>query len=188
MATPLNYAPPPPWHERRRWRRTVIAFLFLGATTLACVWAWRLSEQIRYVHAWRGQFGNALSATQPLVAHASSSWSFPPSIYAHIARSHDGSPRFLEVRADTSIAEDSIKLYACVSTVPTWEIGSRSTVLGEWALTVDADHLNAGQPDPSDGSHFTIRYESNGQSGLIDGWLMPDDTVKLEPRGGPLRY
>jgi hypothetical protein len=42
--------------------------------------------------------------------------------------------------------------------------------------------LFAGQPDPADESHFTIRYELDGKPNIIDGWLMPDDTVKLEPR------
>jgi hypothetical protein len=41
----------------------------------------------------------------------------------------------------------------------------------------------AGQPDPADGRHFTIRYDLDGKSNTIDGWLMPDDTVQLQPRG-----
>jgi hypothetical protein len=40
----------------------------------------------------------------------------------------------------------------------------------------------AGQPDPTDESHFTIPYELNGKSNIIDGWLMSDDSVKLQPR------
>jgi hypothetical protein len=31
--------------------------------------------------------------------------------------------------------------------------------------------INAGQPDPADASHFTIRYERDGASGTVDGWL-----------------
>lgn len=41
----------------------------------------------------------------------------------------------------------------------------------------------AGQPDQSDATHFTIDYELNGQRSTIDGWLMNDGEVKLEPRG-----
>jgi hypothetical protein len=40
----------------------------------------------------------------------------------------------------------------------------------------------AGQPDPTDSRHFTIRYELDSKSNTIDGWLMPDDTVELQPR------
>jgi hypothetical protein len=32
--------------------------------------------------------------------------------------------------------------------------------------------LYAGQPDPDDASHFTIRYSAGRRSGIIDGWLI----------------
>lgn len=41
---------------------------------------------------------------------------------------------------------------------------------------------HAGQPDPSDPSHFTITCESDGSPSTVDGWLEDDDTVKLELR------
>jgi hypothetical protein len=47
--------------------------------------------------------------------------------------------------------------------------------------------LYAGQPDDDDPSHFTIRYEVEHQSGMIDGWLQADDTVKLQVRDGPAK-
>jgi len=40
----------------------------------------------------------------------------------------------------------------------------------------------AGQPDPTDDSHFTIRFELNGKPGIVDGWLKDDDTVAIETR------
>ena len=46
--------------------------------------------------------------------------------------------------------------------------------------------LLAGQPDPSDASHFTIDYQTPAGKGTIDGWLQPDDTVKFEAHDGPL--
>lgn len=42
----------------------------------------------------------------------------------------------------------------------------------------------AGQADPQDASHFTIRYELDGIAGTIDGWLRADGSVALEPRAG----
>jgi hypothetical protein len=39
-----------------------------------------------------------------------------------------------------------------------------------------------GQPDPQDDSHFTIALAPGSFSGTLDGWLMPDDTVKLAIR------
>jgi hypothetical protein len=44
--------------------------------------------------------------------------------------------------------------------------------------------LFAGQADPKDASHFTITYELDDQPGIIDGWLLNDETVALEPRRG----
>ena len=46
--------------------------------------------------------------------------------------------------------------------------------------------LYAGQPDPVDGSHFTIPYSLGGKPGTIDGRLRRDGTVKLTIRDGPL--
>ena len=45
----------------------------------------------------------------------------------------------------------------------------------------------AGQPDPNDPTHFTIRYQIDGRDGVIDGWLK-DDALKLEPREGTWKY
>jgi len=58
------------------------------------------------------------------------------------------------------------------------------TKAGASSFPVIVDRLYAGQLDPIDESHFTIRYELDGKSGVIDGWLMPDDSVKLQNRGG----
>ena len=58
------------------------------------------------------------------------------------------------------------------------------TVQGLDALQLDssATHLRwfAGQPDPEDASHFTIRYELDGRPGLVDGWLRDEGGVSLE--------
>jgi hypothetical protein len=58
-------------------------------------------------------------------------------------------------------------------------------------LPVDAagkpPRLYAGQPDPNDESHFTIRYEfeAEGRGGVIHGWLRDDDTIDFEINEGP---
>ena len=45
--------------------------------------------------------------------------------------------------------------------------------------------LYAGQADPADKSHFTIRYDINGAEGIIDGWLRdgppPDVARQVSP-------
>jgi len=44
----------------------------------------------------------------------------------------------------------------------------------------------AGQIDPVDAGHFVIRYDLDGGSGVIDGWLnAAGDDVKIKIRSGP---
>ena len=45
----------------------------------------------------------------------------------------------------------------------------------------------AGQPDPDDASHFTIRYQADGREGVIDGW-MQDDGLHLRAREGQYSF
>jgi hypothetical protein len=47
--------------------------------------------------------------------------------------------------------------------------------------------IYAGQADEADPSHLVIRYELDGASGTIDGWLRDDDRVILELRHGSLQ-
>lgn len=46
---------------------------------------------------------------------------------------------------------------------------------------VGSARVFAGQPDPHNPCHFTIRFDGT-KSGVIDGWLKDDDTVLLELR------
>jgi hypothetical protein len=46
-------------------------------------------------------------------------------------------------------------------------------------------HIYAGQIDPKDASHFTIRYQAWGQEDVMDGYLINNDTVTLKPRNAP---
>ncbi len=43
----------------------------------------------------------------------------------------------------------------------------------------------AGQPDPNDPAHFTIRYQMWGQEDVLDGQLLDNDQVTLTPRHLP---
>lgn len=53
---------------------------------------------------------------------------------------------------------------------------------------LDGGHLRlfAGQPDPADPTHFTIRYDFDGRPGTIHGHLKPTGTVDLHPDHGTL--
>jgi hypothetical protein len=51
--------------------------------------------------------------------------------------------------------------------------------LGFPCAPTESLRLHFGQPDALDASHFTIPYDAGNRTGKIDGWLQPDDTVKL---------
>jgi len=58
---------------------------------------------------------------------------------------------------------------------------------GKLTFHLAGDHVLrvfAGQPDPADPSHFTIRYHLNGREAFIDGWLDPGQKVRLVDRAG----
>jgi hypothetical protein len=54
-----------------------------------------------------------------------------------------------------------------------------------WAANPPQLRIYAGQPDPNDASHFTIRYQAWGQTDVMDGYLVNNDTVTLKPRNPP---
>jgi hypothetical protein len=43
----------------------------------------------------------------------------------------------------------------------------------------------AGQPDPNNPAHFTIRYQMLGQDDVLDGNLKDDDSITFMPRNPP---
>jgi len=54
--------------------------------------------------------------------------------------------------------------------------------LGNPPLDCRFTRIFAGQSDTSNQSHFNIRFESEGNPGIIDGYLHNDDSVTLEVR------
>ncbi len=71
-------------------------------------------------------------------------------------------------------------------------IGSRTTAQSHDRSTFTTEvqgalTIYAGQADPNDNSHLTLKYILNGAEGTIDGWLRSDDTVRLTVRNGPLQ-
>jgi hypothetical protein len=58
---------------------------------------------------------------------------------------------------------------------------SRST----WPRQAPNVRIFAGQPDPADPSHFTIRYQMWGQEDIIDGTIDDREMVSFRPRNPP---
>jgi hypothetical protein len=59
-------------------------------------------------------------------------------------------------------------------------------VISGWPKHPPKMRMYAGQIDPNDASHFTIRYEIWGQSDVLDGYLDDKDQVTLKPRQLPV--
>jgi hypothetical protein len=58
-------------------------------------------------------------------------------------------------------------------------------VISGWPKHPPNMRIYAGQIDPNDPSHFTIRYEMWGQTDVLDGYLDDNDRVTLKPRQLP---
>jgi len=43
-----------------------------------------------------------------------------------------------------------------------------------------AQAVYSAEMDPSDGAHFWFRYQINRDTYRVDGWLQPDDSIRLE--------
>ena len=53
---------------------------------------------------------------------------------------------------------------------------------GDYTTSSPDTRFYAGQADPSDSSHFTIRYECKGATDTIDGYLDDEGLISLQPR------
>jgi hypothetical protein len=58
-------------------------------------------------------------------------------------------------------------------------------ILVDWPRKPPLVRIFAGQPDPNDPAHFTIRYRIWGQEDVLDGRLLDDDRVTLTFRKEP---
>ena len=112
-------------------------------------------------------------------------------VFLHRLRAAGQSWRLLSVALQRSVAFDpdngqSMWLEPVVQIPATLSLGSRLETLSEYgraALKIPTTapfRLYAGQPDPNDESHFTICYEHSGMKDAIDGFILSNDSVKLE--------
>ena len=63
--------------------------------------------------------------------------------------------------------------------------GAEADVLVMFPTTPPQVRIYAGQVDPADASHFTIRYEMWGQTDVLDGRLDNNDWITLRQRNQP---
>lgn len=184
----LEYAPAARSNRGRIWfKRVTLTIFFTAASAFAVVvvkqgashWSQYRRQQAEASYqmprehvAWTRQKGNQGGI-----------------VFQHRRVRPDGTPRIVQVQVNNEgLHRLTAFQYRSKPLRSIWGIRSDLVVhygwLSGWSVV---DTLFAGQPDAQDESHFTMSYECDRQRGTIDGWLMNDDTVKLEVRDGPLR-
>ena len=114
--------------------------------------------------------------------------------YLHACRLPDGEQRLgvlgIQVFQRGPDGGRVLELYGTGKTPASWQPGS--TVQGSAGRKASIPllprhrfRLYAGQPNPQDGSRFTMRYELDGRGGTIEGRLAPDGTIDCTVIDGP---
>ena len=206
----IDYAPAPPRYRRKAVRRAVGVPLL--ATALALLgWkagppAWR---HARLLYWQRRAMNYALPPDRVVYDEATGVISFakpwehfcqvfsPPgrlaaaTLFLHERRNSKGHSRLVAVEGSNgpSVAANPMHFMMSVCVIgPGGAFTQPIAAADDFHLinlrSTFSDHVRryAGQPDPADPSHFTMRCQVNDRSIIIDGWLQDDDTVKLERR------
>jgi hypothetical protein len=203
VSAALEYAPHSPQQKRhdalRRWARRL---LWCALATVTVAVAWRMSKRGYYLYrqhelmTYSAPLGPLeVDATQndptrwPAAARELLGKGTNGPVFIHGCRTVDGIERLvvveeLYVDQDTSASRVlQATPYITASALPGTFLWPRLSTV----LTHPAMRILSASPDSSDRSHFTITYELNGASGTIDGWLLGEGSVSLEPRDGPLK-
>lgn len=114
-------------------------------------------------------------------------------LFLHGRSAPGAEPRLVAI--DTQWVCSSAVLQVSATVFRPGGIVSRPQLLSESSIVLQTTmptpgyiRVYAGQPDPDDASHLTIRYVCNGQRHVIDGWLDRFDHVTLTDsvRGGSI--
>ena len=195
----------PPLQQRRFYRRLVRAAIFLSVVaTIYFVGpsAWRWGE---YLY-WQERCLNYIAPPTLAVYDSSSGHEvFSPcvpeaqfsrnggvgdgsscGIFVHAMHRPDGTKCLVELNLDSPVFSNGFKYYwmeYCVwivSPVANFAHGARADF-----TYIDDRHkwrIYAGQPDPTNATHFTFDYEINGQRHTCDAWLNNSNQLVLSTR------
>lgn len=119
-------------------------------------------------------------------------------IYSRVAEAQrpNANPAFLHSRVTSSKGTERLVSVDMICTrgggvqffARTWKPAGfvpRSRAIPSTSMVLElpiARVIYAGQIDPTDESHFTIAFDADNGKGVIDGWVINDDLVKLELR------
>jgi hypothetical protein len=182
--TTLEYEPAVEVNRTRRLvKRGTLAVFFIAAIAFSGAIVKRVWTNVRMVREQQALSRSILGSPDFAIVDGRSDGG---AVFLHRRTRPDAVARLVTVLAHRGLERRTQLSFHTMPMRRFWDSGMpAATFGGSQAFAVD--RLFAGQPDPNDASHFTIAYECDGQKGTIDGWLMNDDSVKLEVRDGPLR-
>lgn len=205
----LEYAPPLKWHRRRWMRRTVFILVIVLPCIAIAPLVRRTYDRAIAIYDQRRWMKHTISPEHVIAEPSPAEFDHMMAarqvadsvVMVHGRTAQGGTPRHILVSAAwlrrwqylrfPGQAGQPHALSAMVMRPITWSddggVGGYGTLETEYFARVPVGTLKffAGQPDPSDESHFTIDYETPAGRGTIDAWLLPDDTVKFQIRSGP---
>jgi hypothetical protein len=145
----------------------------------------------------RPRVGRAPAAWFDLRMQSPSGWQIAPDdpiLFLHARKTSTGTERVVLIHAKPKWPDQrtTVELWA-MTLIVSPETGNLPTVVLDQyshSILVDDNHddgaglrVFAGQADRSDASRFTIGYEVDGRTGVIEGWLRDGQDVVLRIRG-----
>ena len=207
----LVYAQPPVWHRRPGLRRAVLAASILVLITLSLKWLGPALDHARLLH-YQSECLRYTAPPDRIVLDGPSPYQTAPcwrtfytlfsppgrkdltTVFLHELRKKDGTRRLVTLEASSTwgnaqLPDSEIDLeYHVIAPATPWtrarlinNAEARPNFYHESGLG-KAFQIHAGQPDPTDPTHFTIQLTYKKDSVIVDGWLRDDDTLLLEPR------
>jgi hypothetical protein len=208
----LDYAPPPPWRQRKRARRAILTATLLLGLLASLKWAAPAWVHVRLLYFQHACLTHRASPAQMVYDadsqnHPSPDWDqfytlfsppggrFDATVFLGQLYQPDGSSRFIAINIphNPSASSTSSILFDIhvISPASLWH-NARLCTNSQWRAGASQpgedryekviQHIYAGQPVPPRADHFTIQLDSSKGPRTIDGWLQSDDTILLEYR------
>jgi hypothetical protein len=197
----LNYAPPPPMHYRRSFRRWVYGVVLLGLVVSGWWWvppAWRRAELLYWQHQC---LGYAPAADQvayeedyaikpgPAVPTPWSKfyylYSWPGALstgtlFVHRMQKPDGEVRLVAL----DIVDYLGQKYTDARVFVPGNLFANPMEFDNPVpyFPADKSKVFAGRIDPTDPTHFTVKTLEDGREQTYDGWLQNDERIVFGER------
>jgi hypothetical protein len=208
----LDYAPPPPWRQRRRIRRVILVATLLLGLLASFKWVGPAWVHVRLLYFQHRCLTHQASPAQAVFDanaknYPSTDWDqfytlfsppggrFEATIFLGQLFQPDGTARLIAINiphSPSASSNSSILFDIHVIRPATFWSGARLCTNSQWRAGDSQQgedryerviqQIYAGQPIPPRTDHFTIQLNTSKGPRTIDGWLQSDDTILLEYR------